>query len=258
MRQPKPNSKKYTDLICEIENGSIKIPKFQRDFVWEIAKTANLLDSIIKGYPIGTFILWETTERMSAIKDIGNQNLQEPKENYPIQYVLDGQQRMTSLYVARKGLCLGKGKNYENIYVNLDCNNSDDEPIVTENKPEGNHIKICELLVSSVFSIIKKYDNDEVQKTIENYRNAFQTYEFSTIELKDEKIETAIEVFTRINTSGKVLTLFEIMVAKTYDENKKFDMLEKWDNFKKDVENYGTINNSVILHLLRLSESLCK
>ena len=59
-RQPKPDSKKYNDLITEIEKGEIKIPKFQRDFVWSLDKTASLLDSILKGYPIGTFILWET------------------------------------------------------------------------------------------------------------------------------------------------------------------------------------------------------
>ena len=59
-KQPKPDSKKYTDLISEIQKGQIKIPKFQRDFVWSIDKTAKLLDSILKGYPIGTFILWET------------------------------------------------------------------------------------------------------------------------------------------------------------------------------------------------------
>jgi uncharacterized protein with ParB-like and HNH nuclease domain len=37
-KQPKPDSKKYTDLIFEIEKGHIKIPKFQRDFVWSIDK----------------------------------------------------------------------------------------------------------------------------------------------------------------------------------------------------------------------------
>lgn len=54
--QPKPDSKKYSDLISEIQEGIIKIPRFQRDFVWSIDKTAKLPDSILKGYPIGTII----------------------------------------------------------------------------------------------------------------------------------------------------------------------------------------------------------
>ena len=45
-RQPKPDSKKYNDLIDEIEKGEIKIPKFQRDFVWSLDKTASSLDHI--------------------------------------------------------------------------------------------------------------------------------------------------------------------------------------------------------------------
>ena len=68
--QPKPDSKKYSDLITELQNGIIKVPKFQRDFVWSIDKTAKLLDSILKGYPIGTFILWQTDERLNDIKNI--------------------------------------------------------------------------------------------------------------------------------------------------------------------------------------------
>ena len=48
--QPKPDSKKYSDLISEIQKGIIKIPKFQRDFVWSIDKTAKLLDSILKSF----------------------------------------------------------------------------------------------------------------------------------------------------------------------------------------------------------------
>lgn len=70
--QPKPDSKNYTDLISEIQKGHIKIPKFQRNFVWSLDKTAELLDSILKGYPIGTFILWETNEKLNDIKNIGN------------------------------------------------------------------------------------------------------------------------------------------------------------------------------------------
>ena len=58
--QPKPDSLNYQNLIAKIESGTIKIPQFQRKFVWEITETASLLDSILKGYPIGSFIIWKT------------------------------------------------------------------------------------------------------------------------------------------------------------------------------------------------------
>lgn len=89
--QPKPDSKKYADLINEIQKGIIKIPKFQRDFVWTIDKTAKLLDSILKGYPIGTFILWQTDERINDIKNVGNLNIPDTPDGVKVQYVLDGQ-----------------------------------------------------------------------------------------------------------------------------------------------------------------------
>jgi hypothetical protein len=54
-------------------------------------------------------------------------------------------------------------------------------------------------------------------------------YDFSTITIKDYPIDVACDVFTRINTSGKVLTVFEIMVAKTYDETKGFDLAERYE-----------------------------
>jgi len=84
--QPKPASKKYTDLISEIQKGEIKIPKFQRNFVWSLDKTAKLLDSILKGYPIGTFILWETNERLNDIKNIGNLKLPAIPDDIKVQY----------------------------------------------------------------------------------------------------------------------------------------------------------------------------
>ena len=124
-RQPKPDSKKYTDLISEIQKGQIKIPKFQRDFVWSIEKTSKLLDSILKGYPIGTFILWETNERLNDIKNIGNLDLPPIPDDIKVQYFLDGQQRITSLYAAFLGASIQKEgekkiTDYASIFVDLE------------------------------------------------------------------------------------------------------------------------------------------
>ncbi|GGM40454.1 hypothetical protein GCM10011351_28280 [Paraliobacillus quinghaiensis] len=71
MYQPDPQSITFSTLIHDIDKGIIKIPQFQRDFVWSKEQSAKLLDSIIKGYPIGTFIVWETDERLRSIRNIG-------------------------------------------------------------------------------------------------------------------------------------------------------------------------------------------
>ena len=260
-KQPKPDSKKYTDLIFEIEKGHIKIPKFQRDFVWSIDKTAKLLDSILKGYPIGTFILWETKERLNDIKNIGNIQLPAVPDDIKIQYVLDGQQRITSLYAAFLGAKIQKEgekkiTDYGEIYVNLDGDIDDnEEQIVVSELPEGTSITLNEVLNfnNNLINIQEKYTPENFKK-IHQYSQTFSTYDFSTIVLRKEDIESAIEVFTRINTGGQTLTLFEIMSAKTYDEELKFDMQDRFQKLTKELTNckYDTISSSVILSVLGL------
>ncbi len=271
-RQPKPDSKKYTDLISEIEKGQIKIPKFQRDFVWSLDKTAKLLDSILKGYPIGTFILWETKERLNDIKNIGDFKLKPAPDGEKIEYVLDGQQRMTSLYAAYLGgkiQKVGEKKitDYSKIYIDLEKNIEDDEQIVTEEKPKGLYISLHKILNSlKYYDEIEDNFEREMRKKIGGYAQTFSTYDFSTIVLKRDDMDSAIEVFTRINTGGKTLKLFEIMSAKTYDEDQNFDMAERFEilitglNSKKEKISettlssvgYDTISSSVILNILGL------
>ena len=268
LEQPKPDSKKYADLINEIQKGVIKIPKFQRDFVWTIDKTAKLLDSILKGYPIGTFILWQTDERINDIKNVGNLDIPETPEGVKVQYVLDGQQRITSLFAAYLGAHIqkvGEKKitDYGNIVVNLDVDiNDNDDQVITEEPVSEKHISLCDILnfsYSKAKELSDRFSEEELEK-IDAYSTAFKTYEFSTVVLRKEDIDSAIEVFTRINTGGQTLTLFEIMSAKTYDEPQDFDMQVKWDAFIKELRDikYEGVSSSVVLSLLGLLLSRTK
>ena len=266
--QPKPDSKKYADLISEIENGIIKVPKFQRDFVWSIEKTAKLLDSILKGYPIGTFILWETDERINDIKNVGNLEIPPTPEGRQVQYVLDGQQRITSLYAAYLGARIKKVghkkiTDYKSIVVNLDTDINDNDSQVITAEPTGEkYLPLSDVLhfsYSKAKSLSETFDDGELER-INAYSTAFKTYEFSIVFLRQEDIDSAIEVFTRINTGGQTLTLFEIMAAKTYDEQQEFDMQVKWSSFTEDLSDikYEGISSSVILSVLSLIISTTK
>lgn len=268
LEQPKPDSKKYSDLISEIQKGIIKIPKFQRDFVWTIDKTAKLLDSILKGYPIGTFILWQTDERINDIKNVGNLDIPDTPDGVKVQYVLDGQQRITSLFAAYLGANIqkvGEKKvtDYGNIVVDLGVSIDDnDEQVITEEPVSDRYVSLNDVLnfsYSKAKELSSKFDEAELEK-IDAYATAFKTYEFSTVVLRKEDIDSAIEVFTRINTGGQTLTLFEIMSAKTYDEAQKFDMQVKWDEVIKELRDikYEGVSSSVVLSLLSLLLSRTK
>ncbi len=266
--QPKPDSKKYSDLISEIQKGIIKIPKFQRDFVWSIDKTAKLLDSILKGYPIGTFILWQTDERINDIKNIGDLEIPSTPDGVKVQYVLDGQQRITSLYAAYLGAKIqkvGEKKitDYSDIVVNLDADiNKNGDQVISAEPTGENYISLNDVLNFSykkAKALSDRFSEEELEK-IDTYSTAFKTYEFSTVLLRKEDIDSAIEVFTRINTGGQTLTLFEIMSAKTYDEKLCFDMQTKWADFIRELKDikYESISSTIVLSVLALVLSRTK
>ncbi len=248
---------KYTDLISEIETGQVKIPQFQRKFVWDINASAKLLDSIIKGYPIGTFIYWRTHERLRAIRNLGNITLPEPKDGEYINYVLDGQQRLTSLFAALKGLQINiedeKTSDYSKMYVDLTAAD-DDEIIVTDitGREEYTFIKVTALMEGSLVKLASF--PEKYHTRLERYKKIIQSYTFSIINLKNASIDVATEVFTRLNVGGKALTLFEIMVAKTYDSEREFDLAEKYDEFKQELSNsrYDTLPSATVLQVISI------
>ena len=254
MYQPETHSYKFTALLSDIEQGSIKIPQFQRDFVWTKEQSAKLMDSIIKGYPIGTFILWKTKERLRSIRNIGAINLPDTPEGDVIQYVLDGQQRMTSLYASLKGLDVkrenGKGEDFSEIYIDLLANEDEDEDIVItdiSSKEKGSIIKLTELLNGGL-SLAKKYD-EKYHDKLEQYSRRISTYDFPAILIKNSSIDIATEIFTRINIGGKKLSVFEIMVAKTFDAERDFDLSERYDKLIESLSqvDYDTIPDSTVL-----------
>ncbi|QEC74810.1 DUF262 domain-containing protein [Mucilaginibacter ginsenosidivorax] len=257
MQLPEPQSKQYSSLLNEIESGQVKIPQFQREFVWDMSKSADLIDSIIKGYPIGTFIFWRTNERLRAVRDLGNFRLPEPRQGEFVNYVLDGQQRMTSLFASLKGLKIaresGKIDDYSEMYVDLDA--QDDQQIVIvdiSGKNAESIIRVTDLLTGS-FTMLAAFDA-KYHKKLQHFQNIIQSYNFSIILLKDAAIDVATEVFTRINVGGKSLTLFEIMIAKTYDASRDFDLSEKYKQLIRELipHNYETISDTTVLQTISM------
>jgi hypothetical protein len=257
--QPDNHNKKYESLFLEIDTGQVKLPMFQREFVWDKEQSAKLIDSILKGYPIGTFIFWKTKDELRSYKDVGNHKLPEtPKGDY-VQYILDGQQRVTSLYAIRKGIRLskdGREIDYKDIFIDLNYDPAIDEQIVVTEKFEGRQYEsVHGLLTRPLGDFYRTLPPDFADK-LEGYKNKLVGYDFSSITIKDYPIEIACEVFSRINTGGKTLTVFEILVAKTYDEAQNFDLAEKYDELLEGSDDekeclaaakFDTIPESIVM-----------
>ncbi len=264
MFQPENKTYKYEYLFADIDQGRIKIPKFQREFVWSKEKSCKLIDSILKGFPIGTFIVWTTSEELRQVKDIGNVRLPVTPRGERVSYILDGQQRITSLYAIRKGLRItkdGEVEDYKDIFIDLSLSpDGDDELTTTEQKP-GTFVSVHDVLTQGLTSFFKRFGEVELQK-IERYRQRLTSYDFSVISLRDYPLDTACEVFTRINTSGQDLSLFDVMVAKTYDSDRQFDLAEKFEALLEKAGpderclsevGFGTVRPSVILQCIAAS-----
>ena len=257
MQQPKPISRRYDDIIRNIENGIYQIPKFQRDFVWDKNKSAKLIESLLKGYPIGSFILWKTKERLKSLKKLGGEILKEIEEGDFVYYILDGQQRITSLYLAIKGLKIDKN-DYKEIFIDLDKNVENDDDVCVCDKPQ-NSISFYDLMNKKITEINKDF-GEEIAQRVEELKEHIKSYEFSTIEIENQSLDKIADIFTRINTSGKELTLFEIVNAKIYTEATKeqegFDLEAKFDILIKDLERSGyesiAENKNIILQLMAL------
>lgn len=256
MNLPEPQSPTFSSLMSDIEKGNIKIPQFQRDFVWSKDKSAKLLDSIVKGYPIGTFILWKTKEELRALRNLGGLELPRTPKGDFIQYVIDGQQRLTTIFASLKGLKIQREyheEDYSEFYVDLDAG-EDEQIILTGLDDTDNHqvIKLYDLLYGKLRTLTSY--PEKLQDRIQEYKDRLNAYQFSVVLMKEAPIDVATEVFTRLNVGGKPLTIFEIMVAKTFDSKRDFDLAEKYDELISELEtvDYGTVPESVVLQTISI------
>ena len=246
--------------MADIEKGLIKIPQFQRDFVWRKDKSARLIDSIIKGFPIGTFILWKTKESLRTVREIGGAILPPtPKGDY-VQHVLDGQQRLTSLYSSIKGLKVkreDRTDDFSELYIDLAAEDDGESVLVDSTDKDPATIVSVHDLLNADLEFLTSFPK-HFHKRLSNYKQRIEGYSFSVVLVKDAPLDVATEIFTRINVSGKPLSVFEIMVAKTFDADREFDLAEKYDQLIDELKgvNYDTIPAIVILQAV--SVILCK
>lgn len=147
----------------------------------------------------------------------------------------------------------GHEVDYSDVYVDFDAR-EEEQIIISDisNKSINTYIKLVDL-ISGNHRTLSQYP-EKYDKKIENYKRILTSYDFSIISIKDASIDIATEIFTRLNVGGRSLSLFEIMVAKTYDYEKKFDLSEKFDTLIEELEavNYDTISDATVLQIVSM------
>lgn len=96
----KPDVSFINDIVESLASGTIRIPRFQRPYVWQPKNIVELWDSIFKGYPIGSILLWDGGgQALSCSSSIGGLDVtRELLDSDRSTYIVDGQQRLTTLF----------------------------------------------------------------------------------------------------------------------------------------------------------------
>ena len=240
-------------VLKDIERGNIILPALQREFVWKRRDIECLFDSLLQGFPINTLMFWEVsdikTETMEFYKfleadykeGVSTNSVYTVRDNDRKTIVIDGQQRLTSLWIAVYGSYTSeKGKNKMYLYLNLDeslrNNYSENDSInssdsyynfrfMTEEKAnrliaDGQHwIRISEAYAQDfnpLSYLVKlnlaenKFAQDVVQKLYDLFRN---DQILNTYEIQDNNLQHVLNIFVRTNSGGKPLTKGDLLLS---------------------------------------------
>ncbi|WP_163555094.1 GmrSD restriction endonuclease domain-containing protein [Helicobacter suis] len=254
--------KEFKEIVALLQNGEYLIPRFQRGLVWKREQVAKFLDSVLRGYPTGNFVLWKSNEKL-ACRRMGGYAPKEFKTSGYVYYVLDGQQRMSGLYLVYEGLILSQAKgeeDYKDILLSVEPNANGEYCFVKPKKSEEikQAISATDLLRSeSIYDIEEKYNLDkEIAKQFERFKTRLLNYKFPIEEITETSLEEIIEIFTRINTGGTKLSTSEILYAKFYiaptSTQKGFDLEACFQELQKELESldYSFDSCVVVLQLI--------
>jgi uncharacterized protein with ParB-like and HNH nuclease domain len=212
-------------LINNIDMGTIGLPDIQRPFVWPDTKVRQLFDSLYKGYPVGYLLFWENAN-INGIKSIGT----EKKQRAAQLLIVDGQQRLTSLYAVIKGQEVIR-ENYTKTKIVIAFNPFEEKfevPDAAIRRDPRYFQNISEVWKADadIFEITDDYienlrksrelSPDEVKTVRRNFNNLknLETYPFSVLELSQEIDEEQVaDVFVRINSQGKTLNQADFILT---------------------------------------------
>lgn len=191
------------NILEKVKSGEYAVPQLQRDFVWSAKQVIDLFDSMMKGYPIGSLILWKPElAEFNCLNQLGGLSI-EKYSSLERQYVLDGRQRLTALI---SSLCAG-GAYFGNICINLE-----DMQII--NVPTGRSRKPHILALGTAFDTYELVEyieglkqsllpEDKIKRYVDQAKRINRillSYELGFIRVIGGGIDDAVEVYSRLNS----------------------------------------------------------
>ncbi len=261
-----PTRERINTLMHDISQGDIKIPAFQRGFVWTQEQVLALIDSIYKGYPIGSMLLWNSKERLKSTRNLGGLLIPERNPDYPVNYVLDGQQRLTTIYGV---FCPDKqldemadGGSQDPSIFDLYFDLREEEFLSKADLDEmHSSLSLWSTEVPCNFKLSTLFDPSEFVRHLQSIdpkyydlaaalQNTFQNYEVPVVTIKERSNEEVGTIFERINNTATKLSTLDLMIAWTWSND--FDLREEIREILNtlDEKGFGEIPEKRILQCL--------
>lgn len=211
------------DLIADINSGQIKVPQFQRQFVWKEEQALKLLDSIASNYPVGSLLLWRTKNSLAVERNIGEFKLPETDDMSPTDYVLDGQQRLTVIYST---LGASEGQDgFDAVYDLVEDSFMEAPEDFSQTQFPLRIIYNTTKLLNFRSGLVSYPNADVLQKKLDGLIDVITNYRIPVVTLKELTVEEVCPIFERINSSGTRLSTYDLMVAATWTDT--FDLNEE-------------------------------
>ena len=228
-------------LIEDIRQGEVALPDIQRPFVWGATKVRDLLDSMYKGFPVGYLLFWETGVEAGA-RQIGT----EAKQRVPRLLIVDGQQRLTSLYAVFTGSEVVKD-DYSEGRIRIAFRPDDATFAVadaaTDNDPEfiadisaiwvpGQRKNVVRAYLARLGSKrqLDDVERDRLDEAIDRVHD-LRDYPFKAVELASSVEEEQVaEVFVRINSEGVTLSQADFILTL---------MSVFWEKGRRQLEDFS-------------------
>lgn len=284
------------EVMQDISNNKYVLPSIQREYVWDTEQIETLFDSLMQDYPIGAFLFWEIEKSRLLDYDFYEflRNYHEKNNTHNkkvdlkgsdgVTAVLDGQQRLTSLYIGLKGSYAYrlkyKQKKSENaypvryLYLNLiedaqDETNKYDFRFLTDKEfsgmPEGFWYKVGDIITMTQPGETSQYVLDNIafagtytkeqtmhaNNTLQKLYNVVHTDKtLSYYKEKAAELDKVLNIFIRVNSGGTVLTYSDLLLSIASAQWENHDAREEITEFVDDVNSIGggfRINKDFVL-----------
>lgn len=236
------------DLIKEIDAGRLRIPRFQRPYVWKPEDMRALFQSIYQGYPIGSLLLWETSASLKSLDTVGPLPVPQPAKGM-VSYVLDGQQRLATLYaVLRLPPDMPRDQGRWPWWLWYDLQAQEFVHVQGGASPGPTLFPLRALLRTMNFlaaagEIIKAVPRPEQAQALisraEDLAQRVKSYKLTVIRIQGGTLDQAVEIFSRLNTKGQPMAPDQMVSALTYQEGEgSFHLTERIDEILRRLAEY--------------------